>query len=182
MLVGWGRSGMGKRILPFNKIYDVKSDRLFIFGIEFYFTTFNNTKMNNVDLWKILSVTIFGSSVTTIIVEILKDFVKEWLSARRGLKNKRDEKRDEKRLNIYDEIYAKLNEMSSLNSINEDIATNIEQLETILREKNLYIETKKEKIVLSACDHFRSVINREANRNIGKEKSFLSDFKKEFNK
>ena len=113
---------------------------------------------------------------------MLKDFFKEWLSAKRGLKNKRDEKKDEKRLNIYEEIYTKLNEMSSLTSINEDISINIEQLETILREKNLYIETPIIDIVNSTCDHFRRVINREANRNISKEQSFLSDFKKEFNK
>lgn len=138
--------------------------------------------MNNVDLWKIIPWTILGSSVVTVFLEIFKEFVKESLSLKRGLKNKRDEKRDEKRLNIYEEIYTKLDEMSSLTSINEDIAINIEQLETILREKNLYIETKIEKILLSACDHFRKVINREAIRNIGKEQSFLSDFKKEFNK
>ena len=70
--------------MPFNKIYDVKSYRLVIFEIKFYSTTFNDTKMNNGDLWKIIPWTILGSSVATIFLEMLKDFVKESLSAKRG--------------------------------------------------------------------------------------------------
>lgn len=138
--------------------------------------------MNNADLWTLLPATILGSSITTIFLEMFKDYVKELVSSRRNLKNKRDEKRDEKRLGIYEEIYSKLNEMSKISSINEDIEINIGQLETILREKNLYIESKIEKITLACCDHFRSIINREAIRNLNREQSFLSDFKKEFNK
>jgi hypothetical protein len=138
--------------------------------------------MDNIALWKLVSATILGSSVTTIIIEMVRDFIKEWLSSKRNLKNKRDEKRDEKRLGIYEEIYSKLNEMSKLSSLNEDIEVNIVQLETILREKNLYIEPKIEKITLDCCDHFRSVINGEAIRNLNKEQSFLSNFKKEFTK
>ena len=72
--------------------------------------------------------------------------------------------------------------MRSTCSIIEDTEINITQLETILREKNLYIEPKIEKITFACCDHFRSVINREAIRNLDKEQVFLSDFKKEFNK
>ena len=138
--------------------------------------------MDNIALWKLVSATIFGSSVTTIIIEMIRDFIKEWLSSKRNLKNKRDEKRDEKRLIIYEEIYSKLNEMSKLSSLNEDIEINISQLETILREKNLYIEPKIEKIVLHCCDYFQKVINRDINRDISKSQSFLSDFKKAFNK
>lgn len=138
--------------------------------------------MNKTDLWTLLPATILGSSVTTIFLEMLKDFIKESLSSRRNLKNKRHEKRDEKRLDIYEEIYSKLNEMSKLSSLNEDIEINIAQLETILREKNLYIEHKIERITFACCDHFRSVINGENIRNLNKEQSFLSDFKKEFTK
>jgi hypothetical protein len=138
--------------------------------------------MDNIALWKLVSATIFGSSVTTIVIEMLKDSVKEWFSSKRNLKNKRHEKRDEKRLDIYEEIYSKLNEMSKISSLNEDIEINIAQLETVLREKNLYIEPKIEKITFACCDHFRSVINGEAIRNLDKEQSFLSNFKKEFTK
>ena len=84
--------------------------------------------MNKTDLWTLLPATILGSSVTTIFLEMLKDFVKESLSSKRNLKNKRDEKRDEKRLGIYEEIYSKLNEMCKLSSIIEDTEINITQL------------------------------------------------------
>jgi hypothetical protein len=138
--------------------------------------------MDNIALWKLVSATIFGSSVTTILVEMAKDIVKEWSSSKRNRKSKRDEKRDDKRLSIYEEIYAKLNDMCNIVSTNEDIIISIDQLDTILREKNLYIESNIEKIVLSCCDYFRKVINRDINRDISKSQSFLSEFKKAFNK
>ena len=142
----------------------------------------NITQMDNIALWKLVSATIFGSSVTTIVIEMLKDFVKEWFSSKRNLKNKRDEKRDEKRIVIYEEIYAKLDDMCNILSSNEDIIVSIEQLETILREKNLYIENNMRKITLNCCDYFRKVINREINRDISKSQSFLSEYYKEYNK
>ena len=138
--------------------------------------------MDNIALWKLVSATIFGSSVTTLLVEMLKELAKEWFSSKRNLKNKRDEKRDEKRLGIYEEIYSKLNEMCNIASTNEDVIISINQLDTILREKSLYIESNIEKIVLSCCDYFRKVINRDTSRDISKSQSFLSDFKKAFNK
>lgn len=138
--------------------------------------------MDNIALWKLVSATIFGSSLTTIIIEMFRDFIKEWLSSKRNLKNKRDEKRDEKRSIIYEEIYAKLDKMCNISSLNEDCTIIIEQLETIIRERKLYIEPKMQKITLDCCDHFRKVINDETNRDINKEDSFLLKFNKEFNK
>lgn len=132
------------------------------------------------ELLKFFTASLLGSIIGPIISSIGSVFVKK--IERQGDINKiKKIEIEKKKIVLYEFVYSKLLNMSSVNSTGESVQLELIEIEKYINDNNLYFGERMISIISRFNDYFKDFINGES-RDLNVEESFLKEFKVEFNK